>query len=77
MISLLILYLMVGLQSTAINFFLFYLVIVMMGVAGNSIGMFLGSLIGDPNSVATAINFVPIPVEMFAGLFVNLATIPA
>jgi len=74
--SMLVMYWMVELQSTAINFFLFYLVIFMMSLAGNSVGMFLGSIVDDPQAISTAINLIVIPVEMFAGLFVNLSTIP-
>jgi ABC-type multidrug transport system permease subunit len=72
----LVMYWMVGLQSAALNFFLLYVVIFMMGLAGNSVGMFLGSIIDDPQAISTAINLIVVPVEMFAGLFVNLSTIP-
>ena len=72
----LVMYWMVGLQSAALNFFLMYVVIFMMGLAGNSVGMFLGSIIDDPQAISTAINLIVVPVEMFAGLFVNLSTIP-
>jgi len=72
-----IMYWMGGMQASADAFFLFFFVVVITGMAGNSIGMFLGTIIDDPQAISTAINTIVVPLEMFAGLFVNLGSLPS
>ena len=72
----LIFYWMVGLSSTAEQFFLMYLISFLMNLCGNSLGLLLGSVITDAKSVATALSFVIQPFVLFAGLFKNTGNIP-
>ena len=42
-----IFYWMIGLSGTAEQYFIFYLISILIGISGNSLGMLLGSLITD------------------------------
>ena len=72
----LIFYWMVGLSSTAEQFFLMYLISFLMNLCGNSLGLLLGSVITDAKSVSAAIPIVLLPFILFAGLFKNTGNIP-
>ena len=69
-------YWMIDLSSTAEQFFLFYLISVLIGICGNSLGLLLGSIITDEKSIATAAPIVLIPFVVLSGYFKNTGTIP-
>ena len=76
MITSLILYWMVGLSNTAGQFFTFYLTLVLIGVAGSSLGLLLGSVIKDAKLVPDSINIVVTPMILWAGLVKNREELP-
>jgi len=44
--------------------------------AGNSLGLFLGSVVNDAKSISTALPMVLLPVILFSGFFKNRADLP-
>jgi ABC-type multidrug transport system permease subunit len=76
MISTLILYWMIGLSNTAEQFFTFYFVLFLVGFAGSSVGLLLGSLIKDAKLVADSISLVIVPFVLFSGFVKNREDLP-
>ena len=76
MISALILYWMIGLSNTAGQFFPFYFAIFLLGFAGSSVGLLLGSLIKDAKLVADSISLVIVPFVLFSGFVKNREDLP-
>lgn len=76
MIQTLILYWFVGLSSTASQFFTFYLIIYNLNFIGSSLGLFVGSIIKDPRSVAVTNIIALLPLVMFSGFFKNSNNLP-
>jgi ATP-binding cassette subfamily G (WHITE) protein 2 len=76
MISALILYWMIGLSNTAGQFFTFYFAIFLLGFAGSSVGLLLGSLIKDAKLVADSISLVIVPFVLFSGFVKNREDLP-
>lgn len=71
MIYALILYWMVGLENSAERFFTFYLAMFLASLAGNSLGLLLGSTASDPKVVAALNPILIIPFVLFSGYFKN------
>ena len=67
---------MVGLSSTAPQFFIFYLVAFLVSLAGNSLGLLLGSLVHDAKSVSAITPLFLLPFILFSGFFKNRANLP-
>jgi ATP-binding cassette, subfamily G (WHITE), eye pigment precursor transporter len=76
MLFVLIFYWMIGLASTPEQFFLFYFVIFLVNLCGNSLGLLLGSLIADAKSLSAAIPLLLLPFILFSGFFKNSANLP-
>ena len=72
----LIMYWFVGLSSTPEQFFTFYLVCYLIGFAGMSLGLMLGSMIHDPKSVSAVTPALLLPFFLFSGLFKNSGNLP-
>lgn len=70
-------YWMMGLASTAEQFFLFFLISVLISFSGNSLGFLLGSMIEDEMSVATANDIILLPIIVMSGYLKNLDSMPA
>ena len=73
----LIVYWMIGLATTAGQFFTMYLIIVAISFTATSVGLFLGSFFDNPKLVA---GMVPMFIRGFmpyAGFFKNYASVPA
>jgi ABC-type multidrug transport system permease subunit len=70
-------YWMINLSSSAEQFFIFYFIVFLVSFAGNSLGLFLGSVINDAKSVSSAIPMVILPFILFSGFFKNRADLPA
>ncbi len=69
-------YFMIGLGLTAEQFFVHYLISVLMGLCGSSLGLFLGSVILDEKSVSAVIPLVLLPIILFSGFFKNRENLP-
>lgn len=67
---------MIGLSNTAGQFFTFYLILFLLGFAGSSAGLLLGSIITDPKIVSTLISIVFLPVMVFSGFYKNTGDLP-
>jgi ABC-type multidrug transport system permease subunit len=67
---------MVGLASTAEQFFVHYLVLFLMVFAGSSLGLLLGSIIMDSKSVSSTVPVILLPVILFSGFFKNREDLP-
>jgi ATP-binding cassette subfamily G (WHITE) protein 1 len=76
LISSLILYWFTGLSNTAAQFFTFYLISYLIGFAGSSMGLMLGSISKDAKSVSTITPAILLPFFLFSGLFKNQGNIP-
>ncbi len=64
------------LAQTATQFFIFYLTYFLLNLAGSSVGLLLGSVIFDAQSVAAVVPIVLLPLILFSGFFVNSDTLP-
>jgi ABC-type multidrug transport system permease subunit len=73
----LIMYWFVGLSSTATQFFTFYLICYLIGFAGMSLGLMLGSMATDAKSVSVLTPVIMLPFFLFSGLFKNTGNLPA
>ena len=71
-----ILYFMVGLADTAGQFFIFLLTYMLLGLAGNSLGLLIGSVILDEKSVAAVVPIILLPFLLFSGFFKNRNDLP-
>jgi ABC-type multidrug transport system permease subunit len=76
LINVSIYYFMIGLAPTAQQFFLHYLISVLMGLNGSSLGLFLGSVVLDAKSVSAIMPIVLLPVILFSGFFKNRNELP-
>ena len=74
-IFILISYWMIGLASTAEQFFTMYLILVLMSFAGTSAGIFIGSMTTNPKSVGNVLQAVLVPLLIFGGYYKNLSNI--
>jgi ABC-type multidrug transport system permease subunit len=77
LISICIYYFMVGLAPTGEQFFTHYLTIMLMGLSGSSLGLFLGSVILDEKSISAVVPIVLMPITLFSGFFKNRHNLPA
>ena len=75
MIQCLILYWFIGLESTAVQFFTYYLVSFLVALNGSSLGLILGGVIEDHKSVAVVTPIALIPFILFSGFFKNSANL--
>lgn len=76
MITSLIIYWFAGLSSTASQFFTFYLINLVIGFVGSSVGLMLGSLISDAKLVSSVTPIVVLPLVLFSGQFKNAGNYP-
>ena len=67
---------MVGLSSTAGQFFTFYLIFFLVGFAGNSLGLLIGSAVSDAKLVTVLIPISIIPFVLFSGFYKNREDLP-
>lgn len=67
---------MVGQANTAEQFFLFYFISVIVGFAGSSLGLFIGSLSKDEKTGAALTPIIILPIFIFSGVFKNRANLP-
>ena len=72
----LVLYWMVGLESSAEIFFTFALGMFLASLAGSSFGLLLGSTASDPKVVAALNPVLIIPFVLFSGYFKNREDLP-
>ncbi len=59
---------MLGLTVTASQFFRFTLTIVLMGICGRGLGIFMGSIFKDMATATENGNFLMLPLLMFSGI---------
>jgi hypothetical protein len=71
----LISYWMIGLACTAEQFFILYLILVLMCFVGTSAGIFIGSMTTNPKSVGNVLHAVLVPLLIFGGYCKNLGNI--
>ena len=76
MIMVLISYWFVGLSSTAIQFFTLYFIVFLLNFAGNSLGLWIGSMIADAKTAASVTMIMILPLIIFAGFFKNRNNLP-
>jgi len=76
MLQTLIVYWLIGLSNTASQFFIFYLILYLVGFNGMSLGLFLGSVARDAKSVSTLAPGLAQVVALITGYFKNLDNIP-
>ena len=76
LIQVLIMYWFVGLTSTVEQFFIYYLITLILTIGGVSIGLLIGSLVMDIVAVSTTITVVIMPFFIFAGFLKNPANMP-
>lgn len=69
-------YFMIGLAPTGGQFFLHYLISLLMGLSGSSLGLFLGSVILDEKSISAIVPIVMLPITLFSGFFKNRDSLP-
>jgi len=67
---------MVDLAQTVNQFFICYLALFLVSLAGNSLGLFLGSVIKDPKNISLAISMIILPTILFSGYFKNSGDLP-
>ncbi len=67
---------MVDLSNTAEQFFLHYLIFCLIGFAGSSMGLLLGSVILDAKSVSAVMPIVILPAVLFSGFYKNRENLP-
>lgn len=67
---------MVGLANTGGQFFTFYFSLFLMGFAGSSMGLLLGSVILDAKSVSSVVPMLILPFILFSGFFKNRDDLP-
>lgn len=67
---------MVDLGNTAGQFFLHYFIFCLLGFAGSSLGLLLGSVILDSKSVSAVVPIILLPVVLFSGFYKNRETLP-
>lgn len=68
---------MVGLASTAGQFFTFYLTLFLIGLAGSSLGLLIGSVVLDAKTVSSVIPLILMPIILFSGFFKNRQDLPS
>jgi hypothetical protein len=71
MIVMCIYYFMIDLSNTAGQFFIHYLIYCLIGFAGSSLGLLLGSVILDSKSVSAVMPIIILPVILFSGFYKN------
>lgn len=69
----LIIYWMIGLNSTAGHFFLFYLVAFLCKTAGSSYGLLVGSFFSDAKVASGLLPLIILPLMLFSGFYKNRA----
>jgi ABC-type multidrug transport system permease subunit len=69
-------YWFIGLSSTASQFFTYYLISYLIGFAGSSMGLMLGSIVSDAKSVSAITPAILLPFFLFSGLFKNSGNYP-
>lgn len=67
---------MIGLALTAGQFFLHFLIYLLISFCGSSLGLLLGSVILDAKSVSAVTPVVILPFTLFSGFFKNRADLP-
>ncbi len=67
---------MIGLAPTGGQFFLHYLISVLIALCGSSLGLFLGSVILDDKSISAVVPMLMLPIILFSGFFKNRANLP-
>ena len=69
-------YWMIGLSDTAEQFFIFYSIILLVTLIGNSLGFLIGSIVSDGKSVPFLIPLIVLPFLLFNGFFKNREDLP-
>lgn len=67
---------MIGLAPTGGQFFLHYLIFILLGLCGSSLGMLVGSVVLDAKSISAVIPIILLPIILFSGFFKNRADLP-
>ena len=76
MLTSLITYWMIGLESNAAVFFTFYLTLFLVVLAGSSLGLLIGSMFENTRIVTVVTPVVILPFILFSGLFKNRNELP-
>jgi len=71
MVILVVFYWMMGLSSSAEQFFMMYFITFLIGLCGNSLGLLLGSVIYDVKAISAAVPFILLPFLLFSGFYKN------
>jgi len=69
-------YFMINLAPTAGQFFLHYLIFILMGLCGSSLGLLIGSVVLDAKSISAVVPLLLMPIVLFSGFFKNRASLP-
>lgn len=69
-------YFMIGLGNSAEQFFIFYLILLLISFTGNSLGLLLGSAISDAKLVPLMIPIFLLPFILFSGFYKNRDDLP-
>ena len=67
---------MIGLDQTVSQFFIFYLGYLLIGLCGNSLGYFIGSMTSDTKLIPVLIPVILMPFILFSGLYKNRDSYP-
>lgn len=69
----LVTYWMVGLSSTAEQFFTMYLILMLMSFVGSSMGLLAGSFLQDEKAITEILPIILLPLVIISGFFKNTA----
>lgn len=67
---------MIGLTSTAEQFFLFVLAVIALTLSGASLGLLIGSMFSNQQTASALAPLIFVPFTMVGGLFKNMAQLP-
>jgi ATP-binding cassette subfamily G (WHITE) protein 1 len=67
---------MINFTITVEQFFLFFLINFVCSLAGNSFGLFIGSLFSDPKVASGMMPMVIFPLLLFSGYYKNISDLP-
>lgn len=62
---------MIGFSNTVGQFLAFYLILFLLGIAGSSGGIFIGSIVTDAKTVAVIVPLIMIPFSLCSGFYKN------
>jgi ABC-type multidrug transport system permease subunit len=72
----LITYFIIGFDSSAANFFIFWVILLLISNIGGSLGLFIGTIAKDSEVAISLVPIIIMPFMIFSGYFVNRKNTP-